>query len=174
MAGDRFGNAVSLSSKTVVVGAYRDDGVDVDNNLLTDAGSVHVFRYDGTSWNEEAGLTAGDLAARDRFGFAVAVSGNTLVVGSPYDDDLGSSSGAAYVFRYDGATWVEEAKLLAADLAAGDKFGNAVAIDGDTLVVGAPYHDAGENDSGAAYVFRYDGATWGDGRRPFWQCCILE
>jgi hypothetical protein len=104
MAGDRFGNAVSLSSKTVVVGAYRDDGVDVDNNLLTDAGSAYVFRHDGTTWIKKARLTAVDAAAADEFGYSVAIGGDTVLVGAYKDDgvdvdnNLVTDTGSTYVF----------------------------------------------------------------------------
>jgi hypothetical protein len=76
------------------------------------------------------------------------------VVGARWDDDYGVDSGAAYVFRYDGTAWVEEAKLTALDAADHDLFGRWVAVDGNTVVVGAYGADDNGSDSGAAYVFR--------------------
>ena len=80
----------------------------------SNSGSAYVFRYDGSDWVEEAKLTASDGAADDYFGISVAVSGDTAVVGAfDFERRNGSSSGSAYVFRYDGSDWVEEAKLTA-------------------------------------------------------------
>ena len=95
-----------------------------------------------------AKLTAADAAAGDRFGYSVAIDGDTIVVGACYDDDAGSNSGSAYVFRTTdgGATYNQVAKLTAADAAASDNFGISVAIDGDTVVVGAYGDDDGGSD----------------------------
>ena len=135
-------------------GPTRDD----DNGV--DSGSAYVFRYDGSDWVEEAKLTASDGAADDYFGGSVAISGDTAVVGAVCDDDNGRNSGSAYVFRYDGSDWAEEAKLTASDGAAYDYFGCSVAVSGDTAVVGASDDDDNGLDSGSAYVFRYDGSDW--------------
>ena len=111
-----------------------------------------------------AKLTADDAAADDDFGRSVAIDGDTVVIGARYDDDGGSWSGAAYVFRTTdgGATYDEVAKLTASDAAEGDRFGWSVAIDGGTIVVGTYDDDAGLT-SGSAYVFLTTdgGATYG-------------
>ena len=95
-------------------------------------------------------------AAGPRFGDAVWVNGDVIVVGAPFDDDNGATSGSSYVFRYNPGTqqWVQEAKLLASDGAAGDRFGDSVVVRGDTVIVGA------SGSASAAYVFHYDGGTW--------------
>ena len=80
-----------------------------------DSGSAYVYRFDGTKWVEEAKLLASDGAACDYFGVSVSVSGDVAVVGADGDDDNGHQSGSAYVYRFDGTNWVEEAKLLASD-----------------------------------------------------------
>jgi hypothetical protein len=149
-----FGHSVSISSDTAVVGANRD----CDNGILS--GSAYAFRYDGASWVEEAKLLASDGQASEEFGYAVAISGDAAVIGANYDNDNGGASGSAYVFRYDGVSWVQDAKLLASDGAAGDWFGFSVSISGDTAVIGAALDDDNGSDSGSAYVFRYDGSTW--------------
>ncbi|WP_167527983.1 Ig-like domain-containing protein [Desulfosarcina alkanivorans] len=101
----------------------------------------------------EIKLTANDGLADDHFGSTVAIDGDYAVVGAPNSGD----TGAVYVFRKQGATWVEQCKLTAGDGARYDHFGTAVSISGDMVVVGAP----GENDNhGAVYVFRHDGSTW--------------
>ena len=115
----------------------------------------------GATYSQVAKLTAGDAAASDWFGRSVALDGGTIVVGADDDDDGGTDSGSAYIFRTDdgGATYGQVAKLTASDAAAGDSFGVSVAIDGDTIVVGARFAGTG----GAVYVFRTSdgGATYG-------------
>ncbi len=112
--------------------------------------------------SEAAKLLALDGAVDDRFGFAAAVAGDTAVVAA--DGGVGNSTipGSAYVFRYDGTAWVEEAKLMASHGAAADRFGVSVAVAGDTAVVGAFGDDDNGTDSGSAYVFRYDGTAWAE------------
>ncbi len=101
-----------------------------------------------------------DGASKDKFGYPVAISGTTAIVGSHGNDDNGPQSGSAYVFRYDGSDWREESNLVSSDGAAGDWFGYSVSIDDDVVVVGAHYNDDNGNNSGSAYVFRHDGNGW--------------
>ena len=134
--GDYFGSSVSLLGEVALIGADSDD----DNGL--DSGSAYVFRFNGSSWVEEAKLMASDGAAGDLFGNAVSLSGDVALIGANYDDDNGAFSGSAYLFRFDGNSWVEEAKLMASDGAAFDEFGSAVALSGNKALVGA-YGDSG-------------------------------
>ncbi len=90
-AGDRFGGSVSVSGDTVVVGAYLEDssttGVNsTPNNSATDSGAAYVFVRGGTTWSQQAYLKASNTGANDYFGNSVAVSGDTVVVGAPYED----------------------------------------------------------------------------------------
>jgi len=101
-------------------------------------------------------VSSGDLAQADHLGASTAISGDVLVLGAPLEDAMGGDAGAAYVFRHDGTSWVEEQKLFASDGFSGQHFGRSVAVDGDVLVVGSP----GENCQEAAYVYRFDGTTW--------------
>ena len=94
-----------------------------------------------------------DSAFFQEFGYAVAIDVDTAVVGAPMDGEAGENAGAAYVFVHDGSNWVEQAKLVASDAASSAQFGNAVAISGNTIVVGAHVDDANGSGSGAAYVF---------------------
>ena len=148
---DFFGRSVAIDGDTVVVGAY-----DKDDNT----GAVYVFRTTdgGATYGQVAKLTAADAAAYDYFGRSVAIDGDTIVVGAYGDDAGGSSSGSVYVFRTTdgGATYGQVAKLAASDAAAGDYLGWPVAIDGDTVVVGAIGDNDAGSDSGSAYVFRVD------------------
>jgi len=148
-AGDWFGISVAIDGDTMVVGVPFGD----DFSGIEDIGSAFVFTRTGTTWTQQAKLTASDGAADDQFGYSVAIAGDTIVVGSHFDDDNGSSSGSAYIFTRTGTTWTEQAKLTASDGAAVDGFGFSVAIANDTIVIGANEGDAGGSNSGSAYVF---------------------
>jgi len=153
-ANDQLGFAVALAGDLAVAGARFDD------DMGADAGAAYVLRFDGATWVQEAKLVAPDGAPQDSFGFAAGAAGDRVVVGAPNDDDNGSNSGAAYVFRFDGVSWVEEAKLRAPDAAGGDLFGWSVAIAGDRVIVGAQFDSHDVVAAGSAYVFRFDGAGW--------------
>ena len=154
---DRFGTSVALSGNTALVGSYLDD---VGNNF--DAGSAYMYHWDGSQWVEQAKLTASDGAAFDYFGFSVALSGHTALVGALSHDAGGTiNAGSAYVYRWDGETWAEQAKLIASDGEPTDQFGLSVALSGNTALVGANQDNVGGIiNSGSAYVYRWDGETW--------------
>jgi len=122
-------------------------------------GAAYVFVRNGERWEEQAKLTASSVAEglSDHFGRSVAIDGDMAIVGSPYDDDAGTSSGSAYVFVRNGDMWEETKKLTARDTAAGDYFGWSVAISGDVVIVGADEDDDAGGDSGSAYVFIRNG-----------------
>jgi hypothetical protein len=155
-AGDEFGQAVSISENTVVVGSYKDDG----------KGSAYVFTKPGSGWNnmtQTAKLTASDGAEGDNFGTAIDVFGNHIVVGSTDDDDNGSNSGSAYVFTKPGAGWAsmtQTAKLTASDGAASDDFGNKVGISDGFVVIGSFQDDDSGSRSGSAYIFPKPSGGW--------------
>ena len=154
---DYFGHSVALSGDIALVGAYLDDvGANVDQ------GSAYIFVRSGTTWSENAKLTASDGVTYDNFGGSVALSGDTALVGA-YSDDVGASNdqGSAYAFVRIAGAWAQQAKLTASDGAAGDHFGWSVALSSDTALVGAYSDDVGANiDQGSAYVFVRSGATW--------------
>ena len=135
-----FGHSIALQHDTAVVGA------------IGGAGSAYVFRRTTHGWQEQAQLLAEDGAADHLFGDSVALYGTTIIVGAPYDDDNGDISGSAYVFVWDGSAWMQQAKLLPSDGAAYERFGEAVAISGDTAVVGTV--------TAGAYVFRRRNGVW--------------
>jgi hypothetical protein len=164
-ASDQFGISVSVRGDTAIVGASLDD------NAGASSGSAYVFdRNQGgaNNWGQVKKLVASDGAAADQFGDSVSVSGDTAIVGAPTDDDAGLSSGSAYVIdRNQGGAnnWGEVKKLVASDGTAGDTFGRAVSVEGNTAVVGANNDDAPVSDSGSAYVFdRLQGGVnnWGE------------
>jgi uncharacterized Fe-S cluster protein YjdI len=152
---DLFGNSVAISGSTIVVNAIRHSG-------NVSQGSAYVFNHQGRSWVETQKLTVSDGAADDQFGWSIAVSSSTIVVGAPFDPDVGSTGqGSAYVFNRQGGSWVETQKLTASDGATGDHFGWSVATAGSTIVVGAVSNTFSDPFSrGAAYVFNRHGRSW--------------
>jgi FG-GAP repeat len=162
---DGFGYAVALEGDTLVVGSDGEDGSG------TDRGAVYVFYRDrggADNWGQVAKLTAGDPQDVDQFGFAVALSGDVIVVGAPGDDGNGIARGSAYVFSRDlgGAdAWGQLKKIGASDAADDVWFGTSVALDGTVAVVGAAWDDANGTNRGAAYIFaRGQGGAdnWGE------------
>ena len=153
-ADDYFGYSVSISGDVALVGTYLDD----DNGA--DSGAAYIFRWNGSNWVEEQKLLPSDGAADDYFGLSVSISGNIALIGAYGDDDNGSSSGSAYIFRWNGSNWIEEQKLLASDGAGGDNFGRSVAMGGDVALVGAYGDDDNGSSSGSAYIFRWNGSNW--------------
>lgn len=153
---DNFGSAVAISGDTAVVGAYGDD------DEFMDSGAAYVFVRSEGVWSQQTKLVASDPGEDDNFGHMVAISGNTALVGGYLNDDAGMNSGSVYVFVRSGVQWSEQAKLTASDAAAGDEFGNAVAIDGDTAVIGARLKAEVGAESGVAYVFGRSGGSWSE------------
>jgi hypothetical protein len=145
---DLLGWSVAVEGDTVLIGS-------LDSDIAFRAGSVYVFERLGGSWIQQAKLVSSDAAENDYFGTSVDLSEDTAVVGAWADDAHGTDSGAAYVFTRDGQSWVQEAKLTPDDAARGDGFGLAVAISGETLVVGSS-----SGGSGTAYFFKRDGTIW--------------
>jgi hypothetical protein len=186
-ASDNFGISVAVSGETVVVGASQEDssttGVNsTSNNTASNAGAAYVFVRSGSIWSQQAYLKASNTGANDNFGQSVAVGGDTVVIGAWQEDssttgvnsapnESASDSGAAYVFVRTGSVWTQQAYFKASNTGANDRFGLAVAVSGDTLVVGADREDSSTtgvnsapndaaSDSGAAYVFVRSGGLW--------------
>ncbi len=157
--GDLFGFSVSVAEDVAIVGAPLDDeacAADPD----CDSGAAYVYRLIAGGWVQEAQLTASDAAPGDMFGFSVSASGYVAVIGAIQAEAAEPSPGAAYVFRFDGSGWSEEAKLVASDGAADDAFGFSVSASGDVAVIGAYHADQTAGNSGAAYVYRLDDTGW--------------
>ena len=164
-----------MDEDTVAVGAHLHD-LDVDGASMLDAGAVYVFTKPAAGWTsstESAKLTATDGAAGDEFGISVAIDGDTVVTGAYRDDSMatdsddGLDSGSVYVFDRDreSGKWSQTAKLTASNGDGGDRFGNSVAVDGDTAVVGAYLDDNPGivlTDSGSVYVFTNQSGVWSE------------
>jgi hypothetical protein len=142
-----FGRSVAVSNEVIVVGCpFDDDGY----------GSAYIFYRDDGNWTHAAKLTASDGASGDAFGVSVAVSGDIVVVGSIFDDDMGKNSGSVFVFAWSDCTgtWEESAKLTASDGDGEDWFGYSVSVSGKALLVGSIYGDALLGISGSAYIYQ--------------------
>ncbi|MCH7904775.1 MAG: hypothetical protein IH944_09450 [Armatimonadetes bacterium] len=156
---DRFGVSSAIRGDVLVVGAYLDDdGGDR-------SGSAYVYRYNGSDWKLETKLVASDGAEGDEFGHSLAIEDNVIVVGARHFFNGGA--GAAYIFRFNGQEWSEEAKLESSDGQDLDFFGDDVGISGNNVIVGAHGNDEAANHAGAAYIFSFDGKVWGDEQKVF-------
>jgi len=156
-AQDQFGASVGISGHTIVVGAFGDNA-----GVKSDQGSAHVFVRSVHDWSHQKKLTANDGEANDQFGASVAISGQTIVVGSILDD-LGTNqnTGSAYVFVRSGIAWTQQQRLVANIARSNDLFGASVAISGETAIIGAPLADPyGTVDQGMAYIFVRSNGVW--------------
>ncbi|EOQ96299.1 FG-GAP repeat protein [Leptospira wolbachii serovar Codice str. CDC] len=196
---DRFGVTVSISGDTIVVGANLEDSNQTtitngatasSDNSATQSGAAYVFQRTGSTWVEQAYLKPPNAEANDQFGQRVAISKDTIVVGSFSEssnqttisngqtastNNSAALSGAAYVFQRIGSTWTHQAYLKAPNTEADDRFGISLAIEGDTILVGAIFEDSNQTtvtngqtasednsitNAGAVYVFQRSGSNW--------------
>ncbi len=170
LAFSQYGRAVAISGETIAVGQ--------DGTYPSDPNFADVYLRNGTNWGIQTTLTS-PIMGENGFGGALAIAGETIVVGAQYENGPTVSGftppgeGAAYVFTRSGTSWSQQARLKASNVGARDGFGNAVAISADSIVVGAYSENGGttgvnsvpnENalDSGAAYVFARNGVTWSE------------
>jgi hypothetical protein len=155
-AGDHYGASVAISGDTLVIGAPLQNG---------HMGAAYVFVRVNGVWLSQQKLLGSDSQAGDQFGFSVAIDGDTVVVGAPWDE---AARGAVFVFVRSGVTWLQQTKLAAlappVPQVGFDWFGFAVAVKGNTAVVGAPLAEtAAANDAGRAFVFSRTGVVWSAG-----------
>jgi predicted acyltransferase (DUF342 family) len=146
--GDYFGNSVSIYEDYALVGSHDDD---------SDRGSAYIFKRNGSTWTQQAKLLSSDGISDDEFGYSVSLYKDYALIGSWKDDDDGSRSGSAYIFKRNGSMWNQQTKLTASDAASNDYFGNSVSIYGDYALVGSQDDDT---DRGSAYIFKRNGSTW--------------
>ncbi|WP_179952277.1 Ig-like domain-containing protein [Marinicella rhabdoformis] len=174
IANEQFGYSVAIEGDTLVVGTGFSEE------------TAYVFTRSNGVWSESAILTASNSENFDLFGWSVAISGSTIAVSAIQEDSASTgvngnqsdvnntavASGAVYVFVEDNGTWNQQAYIKASNTDAGDTFGSTVILDGDNLIVSAPYEASGATginsnqsdnsvpNSGAAYVFTRTGTTW--------------
>jgi hypothetical protein len=175
---DAFGYSVALSGDTLAVGATGeasqatgtsgDAGAQADNSAI-EAGAVYVFTRSGVTWTQQAYVKASNTDSQAKFGYAVALSGDTLAVGAigeasnatgvngDQNNISAAGAGAVYVFTRNGVTWTQQAYVKASNTASGDNFGYSASLSGDMLAVGAPGRDTG---TGAGYLFTRSAGAW--------------
>jgi hypothetical protein len=189
-ANDEFGRSVAVSGDTLVVGAPLEDSIATGvggiqtNNAAGASGAAYVFVRTAGVWSQQAYLKASNTGANDEFGRSVAIAGDTIAVGAPREgsaalgvggdqsSNASAEAGATYVFTRTAGTWSQQAYVKASNTQAGDEFGWSVAVDGETLVVGARFEDSNAtvvngsqvsesaSAAGAAYVFLRSGGVW--------------
>ncbi len=198
-ASDEFGASVAISGDTIAVGAAREasnqttitNGTSTSSdNSSTSSGAVHVYKRSGTDWAQEAYIKASNNDANEDFGQSIAISGDTIAVGTCHEksnqttitngttassDNSNSSSGAVYVYKRSGTDWAQEAYIKASNNDASDRFGISVSVSSDTIVVGATWEDSNQTtitngtsassdnnnpNSGAVYVYKRTGSDW--------------
>jgi len=184
-----FGYAIAMDGNTIVVGAplmgwepYYGEFEGLQKFGELGSGAALVFVRENGVWSQQGHLRAPNQGMDDQFGLSVAIAGDTIVVGAPFEDSSGAGmdeennlaedSGAAYVFIRRDGIWSHEAYLKPSNISGSDAFGRSVAIDGDKIVVGAPYEGSSatgvngdeENEdapySGAAYIFQRQAGSW--------------
>jgi hypothetical protein len=162
-----FGCSVSVDGDTIVVGAYY-----TENSVGVRTEAAYVFGYDGVEWVEKDKLTAHDGMVNDWYGHWVAVEGDIIVVGSFFHDHVSNNAGSCYIYRYNvnSESWQQQRELLPPGPADDDWFGQAVAISGDTVLIGAKRDNDVVSRSGSAYVYRVDNkGTPADPFDDIWQ-----
>ena len=149
---DQFGEFCEISGDYAIVGNYQEDAGG------TNAGAAYIYKRDtgAETWTQQAKLMASNAGSSDFFGRGVSIDGDYAIVGAPYEDTGGDGAGAAYIFKRSGASWSQQAIILASDAASADEYGWDVSISGDYAVVGARQEDEGGSNAGAAYIFKYD------------------
>jgi hypothetical protein len=187
-AGDEFGFAVALVDDILAVGAWNEDSIahgvngDQTDNSAQNSGAVYVFTRTAGVWSQQAYLKASNHAGL--FGSSLALAGDTLAAGASFEwgaatgvngneaDNTAPVAGAVYVFTHTAGVWSQQAYLKASNTDAGDRFGQGLGLDGDTLAVGAPFEasaahvvngdqtDNSAPNSGAVYVFTRTAGVW--------------
>jgi hypothetical protein len=152
--GDTFGARVAMRGGRLAVSALKDDA------FGPQSGAVYVFAQGLSGWTEQVKLIEPGGTPNAKFGIGLAIEGDRLAIGASGGDGLVADSGTAYVYQRIGGAWTQMQKLLPPDLEPQDNFGASVALDGDTIAVGAHFRSAAVRDSGAVYVFEFDGLLW--------------
>jgi hypothetical protein len=164
-AGDFFGTDVAISGDTAVVGAPRFNPLRLNILSPTGRGTAYVFTRNSGIWTQQAKLVPPMAAAGDFFGARVTLDGDTAFVGALTDDDGANDSGAVYVFQRSGDVWNQVQKLKPAKPAADAMFGLAIAVEKETLLIGAAFDSGAASKAGAVYAFARRGGMWQEVQR---------
>ena len=147
-----FGLSVAFRGDTAIVGAYGK------SDLVRNAGAAYAFTRNAGSWTQQARLGISSPLIDAYLGATVATNGSYTAAGAPYASVGAQNDGVVYLFS--NATWQQQTILLPNDPDSLSQFGNALAINDNTLFVGAPMHDSFGVNAGAVYVFTFDGVSW--------------
>lgn len=142
-----FGYSVSISGNYAAVGQPKAN---------SNRGKVQIYHFNGTVWEHLQELRDIASASDAGFGFSVAMSGNNLIIGAPFDDvGVNTNQGYAYIYRLSGGLWVLSEKISDPIGASNDNFGYSVSISGNLAIVGSPFDDVGVNtNQGSVSFFR--------------------
>jgi hypothetical protein len=162
-AGNDFGHAVAIDQQTVLVGAFHDSAE------RPNSGAAYLFVEEGSDWVQQEKFVVRDAKADDQFGYALALRDNAAIIGAHLNDHMGDSAGAAFLFIKNRQGWQERARITADDSSDFDKFGNAVALDSNIVLIGAHLHSSSEISAGAAYLYLFERAE-GDACEASDQC----
>ena len=154
----RVGSSVAIDGDTLVIGGWGYSG------------HVWVFTRSGNTWTEQQQLVASDQANGDEFGYAVDISGDTIIIGAQKEEADGTNHGSVYIFNRSGTTWSQESKLYPSNMnyslnassnTSSVYFGADVAIDGDDIIIGMPNYDVGTStdNRGGSVTARRTGTT---------------
>ena len=155
---DEFGTRVAVQGNYAVVGAPSS----LDSNGVR-AGTAYIYRFDGTNWNFMQQLEGTNGQSWDKFGGSVSIGGDLIIAIGAYTDDVGASNaGSVYVYRYDYVTdsFLLEQNIISNDQGISDFFGRSVSNIHNYIIVGADGDDDSGLDTGAAYIFKFDGTSW--------------
>ena len=153
-----FGHGIAVDQNRLVIGALH-----ATSSGVVDCGAAYVYLYNGAGWALETKLVPADPTPGKGFGLSVSISGDTIVIGAPYDGNTGSAGGAAYVYQRFTSGWVQVAKVLPTESASlvDANFAELVAVSGDRFIAGATRLSfMGQSRAGAAYVFKRVGSAW--------------
>jgi len=154
--GDQFGWSVALSAGSALIGARFDD------DEAFNSGSAYLYNRTAQTWHMKQKFTASDAAVNDQFGWTVALDDQTAVIGARFNDDMGINSGSAYVYTLIDKVWGQHQKLTASDGEPGNQYSWAIALNGDKLIIGAPFDNYDEALSGSCYVYSRSDNGWSE------------
>ncbi len=172
-AGDMFGFSVAISGDYAIVGAIWEDENEAGGNTQTSAGSAYIFKNNLGTWTQMQKIVASDRSIDDRFAASVSISGEYAIVGAVGEshdvsgNNTLSEAGSAYIFKLNGATWIQSQKIVTSDRDVNDQFGYSVAISGNYALGGAINEDEdafggnSQSAAGSAYIFGLDCSTTG-------------
>jgi hypothetical protein len=147
----QFGQSISIDGNRAAIAAP----------AMFAHGVVYIFDFDGLNWNRTARIIADDIEIRDKFGNAVSLQGDRLLIGNYFDNDNGSFAGAAYIFELENGEWIQKNRFTAGDISSSYGFGISLSLDGDRALIGSRGAKNGNGESvGAAYVFELVAGNW--------------